>query len=419
MKKEYATKVSGAYTHVSGWIEIAPHPRYPSDTFHSLFLSAAPVWPIENGKKVHFWGSSHINGMDWCETLPADTPLNGGPETVLEFTRTDFPGKGIEKPEHPPWGEYPPSTNEHRAYMDWGKTDSLRLSPDQMHVLREGLRELLIRKTRLQADLQLSPEEVHEANLLREVFWVVNVALHGYHHHACIPSSEYVRMGLSGADAEALDTLDRLESSPPPTCDNCHKTFGDGVPLIITLNESFGWDGAGCYPLDGHPPVDSAKQFCSDGCFAQFLHEHPEEAVFYVSDVSCCHCGKTEGNFMSAKGEYGSEIDDINRPYYFCSTFFAYKQNFRGQDLNLRPQGYALPLRLSPPAHACNIGARFVVWTIPSPRLKSGGLPSSLYTCSSPLKLRRDWLGVTTLWGNGFPLKASPSLTDFSSPIAE
>ena len=246
--------------------------------FHSLFITHKPVWPIGAGEKVHVWGVSHIEGMDDCvPSLLSNTALNGGPETILELTKErDFPGKGIEKPEHPPWGEYPLPTSRFAGPANWWKTDSLLLSPDQMHVLRGALQEVLVRKTRLQADWQLNPEEIHEANLLREVFWVVNVALFGYHHHACVKSSDFMRMGLGSVDAEALDRLDRLDASPLASCGHCHKVFGQDASLMVTLNEGFGLDGLGHYPLEGHPPQDSKKLFCSDECFVQFLREHPE-----------------------------------------------------------------------------------------------------------------------------------------------
>ena len=63
-----------------------------------------------------------------------------------------------------------------------------------------------------------------------------------------------------------------------------------------------------------------------------------------------------------------------------------------------RPCGFSCRLRLSPPAR----GARFAVWTIPSPSPGDLGLrccPSSLYTFPAEISLQ-GWLGIAIA---GFP----------------
>ena len=112
-------------------------------------------------------------------------------------------------------------------------------------------------------------------------------------------------------------------------CDNCRKQRHN---FVVLLNAGYGIDGLGAYELPGHPPVDAQKAFCEDSCLVEFVQTQPEQALVFVSckqtmpstgedyALGCARCGKHEGRLISIKGEWGSVLDDINRPTYFCSA---------------------------------------------------------------------------------------------------
>ncbi len=118
-----------------------------------------------------------------------------------------------------------------------------------------------------------------------------------------------------------------LERDMTTKCDGCGNALRS---VVVTLNENEGMDGAGHFFLTDHPAYSTQKCFCSDECLVRFLQEHPEEAISCVPSVeeihgfrcdrTCYTCEKTEGPFISVKGEYESVLDDINYPHYFCSV---------------------------------------------------------------------------------------------------